>query len=155
MRRITDYIPHFLIKRCPKTGRFIQFRFDNIYAKIIFPVVGLFAIVWFLMRVIPKPSRILYPCQQVAAGIGGTFLLQVLGLLTSLSVYQQIKKRMNKKAALGFITSILVMTSITVGLAVTDNESFIPNVTPPEGSNAPMGVAKGLISRSRSLDAGF
>lgn len=141
MKKINRFIPDFLVKRCPKTGRIIKLRFDNIYAKIGFPLVGLLAIIWFLVRVIPKPSRALYPCQQIAAGIGGTFLLQVFGVFTSLSVYDQIRKRLNKRIALGFIASVAVIASITlVGAAVINN-----NLTPPEGANAPMGVAKGIF----------
>lgn len=58
MKKITKFIPGFLVKRCPKTGRIVKFRFDTIYAKIAFPVIGILAIIWFLVRVIPKPSRI-------------------------------------------------------------------------------------------------
>lgn len=91
MKKIINFIPDFLVKRCPKSGRIIKVRFDNIYAKMAFPLIGVLAIIWFLVRVIPKPGRIIYPCQQVAAGIGGTFLLQVFGLFTTLSIYQQIR----------------------------------------------------------------
>jgi len=143
MKKLNSHIPDFLVKRCPQTGRIVQFRFDSIYVKIAFPVVGLLAIIWFLVRVLPKPSRILYPCQQIAAGIGGTFLLHVFGVITSLAAYQQIRRRINHRTALGIIISTILVTSITVGLAVTDKDSFVPNVTPPEGPNAPMGVARG------------
>lgn len=145
MKKITKFIPGFLVKRCPKTGRIVKFRFDTIYAKIAFPVIGILAIIWFLVRVIPKPSRIVYPCQQVAVGIGATFLLQLTGLFTSLSIYQQIRKRVNKKVALGFIASVAVIISVTVGASVSGSNNFAPVLTPPEGSNAPMGVAKGMF----------
>ncbi len=32
----------------------------------VFPIGGLLALIWFLIRVIPKPSRATYPCQRVA-----------------------------------------------------------------------------------------
>jgi len=145
MGKITKLIPDFLVKRCPKSGRIVKLRFDNIYAKIAFPVIGLLAIIWFLIRVIPKPSRAVYPCQQVAAGIGGSFLLYVFGVFTSLSVYDQIRKRVNKKLAFGFIASVAVLTSITWSIAVSVSEDFIPVLTPPEGANSPMGIAKGMF----------
>ena len=145
MKKLTNLIPDFLVKRCPKSGRIVKLRFDNIYAKIAFPLVGVMAIIWFLVRVIPKPSRVAYPCQQVAAGIGGTFLLQVLGVFTSLSIYQQISKRFNKRVALGFIASVAVITSVTIGVAVSVNDEFVPVLTPAEGVNAPMGVEKGMF----------
>lgn len=145
MKKQIHFIPDFLVKRCPKSGRIVKFRFDSIYAKIAFPLIGLLAIIWFLVRVIPKPSRVAYPCQQVAAGIGGTFLIYVVGLITSLSIYTQIKQRLNKKVALGFIASVAVIASITMGVAVSVNSDFVPVLTPPEGVNSPMGVAKGMF----------
>ena len=67
MKKPGQLIPSFLVKRCPKSGRIVKLRFDNIYAKLAFPIVGILAIIWFLVRVIPKPSRVAYPCQQAAA----------------------------------------------------------------------------------------
>ena len=145
MKSLSNLIPDFLVNRCPKSGRIVKLRFDNIYAKIAFPLVGVMAIIWFLVRVIPKPSRAAYPCQQVAAGIGGTFLLQALGVFASLSVYQQIRKKLNKKVALGFLASVAVVASVTIGVAVSVNSAFESVLTPPEGVNAPMGVAKGIF----------
>jgi len=145
MKKSTNFIPAFLVKRCPKSERIVKLRFDNIYAKIAFPLVAVLAIIWFLVRVIPKPSRAVYPCQQVAAGIGGTFLLQVLGVFTSLSIYQQIRKRLNKKVALGFIASVAVISSVSIGVALSGKNEFVSVLTPPEGVNAPMGVEKGMF----------
>lgn len=146
MNKLTNLIPNFMVKRCPKSGRIVKFRFDTIYAKIAFPLIGILAIAWFLFRVVPKPTRASYPCQQVAMSIGGSFLLYVAGLITSLSVYTQIKNRLNKPLALGFIVSVAVIVSITVGLAVS-NAVIEPTaiITPPEGANKPMGVAKGMF----------
>lgn len=145
MKNLTNLIPDFLVKRCPKSGRILKLRFDNIYARIAFPLVGVLAIIWFLVRVIPKPSRAVYPCQQAAAGIGGAFLLYVLGTLTSLTIYSQIRKKLNKKVALGFIASVAVIASVTIGVAVSVDNTFVPILTPPEGVNAPMGVEKGMF----------
>jgi len=36
----------------------------------LLPVVGLFSLIWFLIRVIPKPSRATYPCQRCRLGCG-------------------------------------------------------------------------------------
>ena len=35
----------------------------------LFPLAGLLALVWYLARVIPKPSRASYPCQRAALPI--------------------------------------------------------------------------------------
>src|SRR3974390_173415 len=36
------------------------------YLAWVFSGMGLFSLLWFLVRVIPKPSRAAYPCQRVA-----------------------------------------------------------------------------------------
>lgn len=138
-------MPDFLVKRCPKSGRFLKFRFDNIYVKILFPVIGLLAIIWFLVRVIPKPSRLTYPCQQVAVGIGSTFLMYIVGIITSLTIYDQLKKRLHKKVALGFMASVAILASTTWVIAESIEDNVVPVLTLPEGVNAPMGVARGIF----------
>lgn len=150
MKNISEHIPGFLVKRCPKSGRIVKIRFDNIYAKLLFPFVGILAIVWFLIRVIPKPSRITYPCQQVAAGIGGSFLFYLIGTFTSLSIYTQIRKRMSKAVAWVFIVSAAMIISVTWVVAnsqkiINPEDSFILCSTHPEGANEPIGIGKGLF----------
>src|SRR3974390_2446066 len=39
------------------------------------PILGLFSLVWFLLRVIPKPSRAAYPCQRVAMPLASGFVV--------------------------------------------------------------------------------
>ena len=43
---------------------------------ILFHIVGIVCIIWFLTRVLPKPDRIRYPCQQMSHHISsqGFFL---------------------------------------------------------------------------------
>ena len=53
--------------------------------KVLFLVMGIISTVWFLMRVIPKPTRATYPCMQVAAPFMSgfvTYLLAVGGLVS-------------------------------------------------------------------------
>ena len=45
------------------------------WAKTVFPIFGLFSLIWFLFRVIPKPSRATYPCMRVAFPMASTFVV--------------------------------------------------------------------------------
>jgi hypothetical protein len=49
------------------------------YRKAAFFVTGISTLLWFLIRVIPKPSRAAYPCMRAAAPIAsslaGEFIL--------------------------------------------------------------------------------
>ena len=60
-------IKKWFFKTCPKSGRIVGINKKNVVLKICFPLFGLAALIWFLIRVVPKPSRIDYPCQQIAA----------------------------------------------------------------------------------------
>ena len=40
--------------------------------------LGLFSTIWFLVRVIPKPSRANYPCMQTAAPLMSAFVMYLL-----------------------------------------------------------------------------
>jgi hypothetical protein len=43
----------------------------------------LLSLLWFLVRVIPKPNRAAYPCQRVWFPVASSFVLWVLALLGS------------------------------------------------------------------------
>jgi len=42
--------------------------------KIWFHIAGIIAIIWFLVRVVPKPDRIRYPCQQMAVATASGYI---------------------------------------------------------------------------------
>jgi hypothetical protein len=46
----------------------------HIPCQLIFFVMGIVSTIWFLIRVIPKPSRATYPCMQVAAPFMSGFI---------------------------------------------------------------------------------
>ena len=77
---------------CAKTGRSIRRKRPKRWALWLLPFTGLAALLWFLVRVIPKPSRATYPCQQVAFPLASGFILWLLGLAGSLSALRKAKR---------------------------------------------------------------
>jgi hypothetical protein len=65
-------------------GRFqriiLSLKARKIPPRLIFIVIGSLATVWFLVRVIPKPSRAAYPCMQATAPFMSGFVLYLLGM---------------------------------------------------------------------------
>ncbi len=57
----------------------------------LFPVTGLMALVWFLVRVIPKPTRATYPCQRVAFPLASGFVVWLIGAITSVAAIRKAK----------------------------------------------------------------
>ena len=73
-----------------------------IVAKIIFISLGITSTVWFLFRVIPKPSRATYPCMQASAPLMSGFVIYLLTLTGSMAAY--------RKARLSFINAKYLYT---------------------------------------------
>jgi hypothetical protein len=112
------------------------------------PLMGLCALIWFLIRVIPKPSRATYPCQRAAFPLASATVIWALGLWASTRVMHRPwlrgMRRHNTIALGGFVASLaLVLTSFVApaNMAVAgDSVPFVPS----DGPNEPMGVARGI-----------
>ncbi len=140
---------HFF-KRCPKSGRIVGI--GRHLPKVLWPVVGLAALVWFCARTFTKPSRLSYPCQQAAAPIAAGFLLWLGGLFasaklirTSRTLWQQHKlaSGMALAGALGVMVSLgSVNGTQPLAQQVGFNTGlFVPKDMP----NTPIGVARGIM----------
>jgi hypothetical protein len=61
------------------------------YNKIILLSIGLGALIWFLIRVIPKPSRATYPCQRAAFPVASAFVIWLTGFTASILGFKYLK----------------------------------------------------------------
>jgi hypothetical protein len=115
---------------------------------VIFFIMGIASTIWFLIRVIPKPTRASYPCMQVAAPFMSgfvTYLLAVGGLTA-------ISRKFNKKINVRFGAAMLLLTGVMIAMAVTpssNQQTAVQNrqvkMGPDDGPNQPMGEAKGIF----------
>jgi len=86
-------------------------KIKTILYKLTFPVIGLIATFWFLIRVIPKPSRATYPCMRVAFPIASSFVIYILGIVTSVIAINKIKNHWKESrywAMAGFLVIAIV-----------------------------------------------
>jgi hypothetical protein len=60
-------------------------------SKIALIVVGLISLTWFLIRVIPKPSRAAYPCQRAAFPAASTFVIWIFGVIGGKYFFKRAK----------------------------------------------------------------
>ena len=117
-----------------------------IVAKIIFISLGITSTVWFLFRVIPKPSRATYPCMQASAPLMSGFVIYLLTLTGSMAAY--------RKARLSFINakylygSIFLLITLAGSLAFfVQNPENLFAINSPEWvikANEPIGIARGI-----------
>lgn len=125
-----------------------------LFHKLHFVLIGLGATVWFLIRVIPKPSRASYPCQQAAFPIASAFVLWLVGLFALKPVALQIKRRFTQHAWFGSALIILLVGGYcvwtltyfsTTSFAQTKAQIATKYDFTPAKSNEPKGVAKGIF----------
>ena len=122
-------------------------------------VMGIGALVWFLMRVISKPSRAAYPCQQAAFPIASAFVVSLTATCSSLFFVKKLSRLFAKRPVVVFLCGIasvaLFVGRLTVmpsGLQnayskLTANEDYTPAVGfdwEPGPSNQPIGTARGV-----------
>ena len=75
---------------CPKTGRRLEADRARHFG-LLYTLAGLAALLWFLLRVIPKPSRAAYPCQRMAFPLASSFVLWAAALLGSLFAFRKAR----------------------------------------------------------------
>ena len=109
----------------------------------LIPVVGLASLIWFLIRVVPKPSRATYPCQRVAFPLASGFVIWLLGLGGSAVAFRRAKSWFSRSRYL--IGVLCIMVSIgCVWLALTLTAEKPSKAADPPAVNDPIGVARGV-----------
>jgi len=145
MNPFIENLGNKFLKRCPKSGRIVGIKKEKI-SRILFPLIGIAAIVWFLVRVIPKPTRAEYPCQKAAIGIGGSFIAYLISLIASFGIFTKLRKNHSILAYLSVFVFVVVGATIVVVYAISPNPpNYKPILTNSDGINNPMGVARGIF----------
>ncbi len=130
---------------CPKTGKCLGHKMKYPWLIWLFPIAGLLSLIWFLIRVVPKPSRATYPCQRVAAPLASGFVIWLTGLIGSTIAYRKARRHLHQSQYV--VAGICVVVSVAAiwwSLAVTSDNSATAAFTPVDPPNTPMGVAKGI-----------
>lgn len=90
--------------------------------RLFFPIIGLASLIWFFIRVIPKPSRAAYPCQRAAFPIASSFVIWLTGIFGGTFAYKKLKKRFS------YSRYIVAGIGVTAFLAaVIWNFQMLPN----------------------------
>ncbi|MEJ2700902.1 MAG: hypothetical protein P8Z79_00505 [Sedimentisphaerales bacterium] len=95
---------------CPKTGKSLKHERKYRWVTWLFPIGGLAALLWFLIRVIPKPSRAAYPCQRVAFPLASGFVIWLAGAAGSIAAVRRAKRSLAQ--------SRYVLCVILVGVSI-------------------------------------
>jgi len=130
------------VHSCPKKGKSQRAEGKYRWVKWVFPLAGLVSLIWFLIRVIPKPSRALYPCQRVAFPLASGFVAMLLGFGASVLAFKKAKLNFaRRRYIVGLACAFLSVTAVWIAMTATAEKSVLAE---PQPVNEPMGVGKGI-----------
>jgi len=136
-------------------------RSGKLWRKISICVLGFAALIWFLIRVIPKPSRATYPCQRAAFPIASAFVIWLTGTLGSMFALNRLKMILAEhRLAASFVAIITIVVlsgwftimpyaiNNAFGASAANDTTFVPAKGfdwKPGESNKPIGIARGIF----------
>ena len=121
----------------------------HINPRLLFFLMGISSTIWFLIRVIPKPSRASYPCIRASAPIMSGFIIYLISIggisLSLRKAWRSMKtaKYFTTSIWLAF-TGLLLLVSLTSDLSVSTANS-IPLNGPEDRPNMPIGKGYGIF----------
>ncbi len=137
--RIHSRLPKFIVRLSNTLS------LNRVPARLIFIVIGFLSTVWFLARVIPKPSRATYPCMRVAYPFMSGFITYLLGLGATVFAYKKTKEHLANARYLA--AAVFLVITIFSGIFFFTNESIpvYANSKTILPANNPIGSAKGIF----------
>ena len=123
---------------------------SRLFFKLVFIIAGVISTIWFLIRVIPKPSRASYPCMQVAAPWASAFVLYLMSLGTgAFFLKKSLNALLNRKTLLAVVFVIAMLAGFSISLITNSDSVNAKNLYTLQVSdfvaNEPIGEAKGLF----------
>jgi hypothetical protein len=116
--------------------------------KLMFFLLGIISTVWFLVRVIPKPSRAGYPCMRVAAPFMSGFVMYLITVGGLTALFHKTKNGLYK---VRFISALFLLFTVFMGFASSaENGETVISANEPvkkgpdDGPNQPIGKGMGI-----------
>lgn len=140
-----------IFQRCPETGKIVSLKKPKGMGVVLFFFVGIASMIWFLIRVIPKPSRINYPCMKATMPAAFSFIVYILSITGSLLFFRKAVSVFRKRQFL--IGAVAVCVTLFLGISAlvhSRSESLAVSgptdkFSDPLGPNVPIGEAKGIV----------
>jgi hypothetical protein len=127
---------------CPRTGQ-VRVKFSRPgWRGWGLIVIGFTALLWYLIRVVPKPSRAAYPCQRMAAPMAGGFLAWLVAVWASAMIWRR-GRVFSRQAQLGWAIICFGAAAGVGSLAFLylPSSRVSASITEP---HSPLGTAQGL-----------
>lgn len=141
-----------LFARNTENGKIVSLRKPEFITILPFCFIGLVSLIWFLVRVIPKPSRATYPCMKIAMPIAYSFMAYIVSMISSVILFRKAIThfRTNRlKVAAVFLSAGILLSAVTLIYQSSPAEAVEHSVTgifsDPLGANNPIGTPKGIL----------
>jgi hypothetical protein len=137
-----------LLRRCPRSGRIVGIRHPTGWRAWLFIVSGPLALIWILLRVIPKPSRVGYPCVRAACSTAAVYAAWLLGFWGVMAAAGRTVRRWLAGSYVLLTLFVLAGSGavVLVGLRAQPQDKLAPaGFSASEGGNRPMGTARGIF----------
>ncbi|MDX2429371.1 MAG: DUF362 domain-containing protein, partial [Bacteroides sp.] len=116
-------------------------------------LIGFISLAWFLIRVIPKPSRAAYPCQRAAFPLASAFVLWIGGILTTSLLFKKARAKFAEAKYLvaglliiiSAISSFLIIAPANFKSLSAETLSIQDEFIPIDAPNDPMGIGRGIF----------
>ncbi len=128
---------------CSKSGKYPEGKKKCYWMRWILPITGLSAFVWFLVRVVPKPSRAAYPCQRVAMPLASGFVAWLVGLVVSVTACKKAKLLL-RESRVALACLCLVIAGVMGMVSLTHLPERLVNAQGRWGPHGPIGEARGI-----------
>jgi hypothetical protein len=112
------------------------------WTRWFFPVTGLLSLIWFLFRVVPKPSRASYPCQRAAAPLAGSFLVWMAALMGSAALYRRGRNLWRQSRLVLACACLASAGALVIGSLVSVPQ---PSLRADVAANQPIGTGMGVF----------
>ena len=131
------------VQVCPKSGRRLTPKRRRIWIRWVFPITGLLALIWFLVRVVPKPSRATYPCQRAALPLASGFVIWLAGLIGSVTAFRKAR-RLLRESRLAWACVCLVIAVVMGLISLAHRPEPTVQAGEPWGPHGPIGQGRGI-----------
>ncbi len=116
--------------------------------RVILLAIGFLSTLWFLIRVVPKPSRAGYPCMKAAFPLATSFVTYLVGITGVTLFFRKARERMvQSKILIAVVFCLLGLATGFVALVSNSYETYAINAELKEAliPNDPIGTAKGIF----------
>ncbi len=115
--------------------------------KLLLIVMGVISTGWFLIRVIPKPSRAAYPCMRIAAPVMSGFVVYLLTLVGFAVIIRKARRNFLRARYIAAGSMLFVALLALVIISQDPLNSYANSLEisgPVDGPNQPMGKGNGV-----------